>query len=669
MLTDADKLQIRTIHQAIRQQLPGYQPRPSQNQLVADMAAILAGSFHSYDRIGLIEAGTGTGKSMAYLLDALPLALSRKKTLVISTATVALQEQLIGKDLPFFHRTSQLPFKYNLVKGRQRYACRVRLQQQLQQADFFSASEPELFHNMQQQLASGKWQGDRDSWPEAIEDRSWAAIVADAIHCPRQHPSHRQCPCQLARQACEDANVLVVNHAFLLAELATGTGVLPAPEDCMYVLDEAHHLPDVGREFFAAAARLDLPFDTELTRLTQLHAMLKPLLDAGDYKHVLQLLDQFQAVVGLMKPIQRELNASAAKEQRFVDAQLPSMWQRQADDLATLSGKCLSAVEKIITSVQDLPSASKLKPRELTKLQHELAHFQTFSQQYYELWSLWSEPAKVPAHQARWWSNTEHGLFCHGCPLQVNFQLDDLLFSQAHAVLLCSATLRTLNSFDYIKRELGLWHHEGLQERVAASPFAYQQRALLHIPSMRCDPTDEQFTSELIQVLPNFIQNGTGNLVLFASYWQMEQVAGALREQGMTLLVQGEASRQALLDLHRMKVDGGQTSILFGTQSFSEGLDLPGAYLTNLVITKIPFAVPTSPLEEAMAEAVQKRGGNPFLQLTVPTAARKLVQACGRLLRQEQDQGRVTLLDRRIVTKQYGAAMLNALPPFKRQID
>jgi ATP-dependent DNA helicase DinG len=157
--------------------------------------------------------------------------------------------------------------------------------------------------------------------------------------------------------------------------------------------------------------------------------------------------------------------------------------------------------------------------------------------------------------------------------------------------------------------------------------------------------------------------------VLFDSYWQMQQVAEALRKKKFSLLVQGEASRQALLQLHGENCKHNRTSILFGTQSFSEGLDLPGKLLTNLVITKLPFAVPTSPLEEALAEAITKKGGNAFLQLTIPATSKKLVQACGRLLRQEQDEGRIVILDRRLVTKAYGSAMLNALPPFHRQIE
>lgn len=243
------------------------------------------------------------------------------------------------------------------------------------------------------------------------------------------------------------------------------------------------------------------------------------------------------------------------------------------------------------------------------------------------------------------------------------------MFSQAFATVLCSATLTTLNSFDYIKQELGLSQHPGLQTLKVDSPFDYQQKARLLLPKMQTDPSSDAFTDELIAKLPQYIDKTAGNLLLFASYWQMQKVVEALRVKGWSFLVQGEASRQSLLELHALKVKAGEGSILCGTQSFSEGLDLPGALLTNLVITKLPFAVPSSPLEEALSEAITKRGGNPFLQMTVPATARKLVQACGRLLRQEMDHGRIVILDRRLVTKTYGKAMLNALPPFSRTIE
>ncbi len=680
MLSSAIKSQIKTIHQKIKASLPGYQPRPSQNKLVAEMANIVAGSYHSYDRIGLIEAGTGTGKSLAYLLAALPLALERKKTLVIATATVALQEQLVNKDLPFFQRHSELSFEFTLIKGRQRYACIERLNQQIQQPDllpvWLDKASPADLAKLATAWQERRWLGDKDTLPFAVSDKLWQSIQADSYHCHKQQVAHRSCPFHLARAEIENSQVLVVNHALLLADLASGGSILPKPEDCIYVIDEAHHLADSGRDFFSGNAPLN--FDTALwqEQTEKLYQQLQNQLPQHSaIKETLKLLDLSQDFIGTIKPLQQLLKKSASdwfgKEphHRFVDAVLPDLFQRQAEQLAEQSGKLLSCVEKLFQHLLDAQSDGKLKSRQLLPLQHELQALEQKYSSQHQLWQLWSAPQKNHVNQARWVSRHEQQIRAHACPLSVSFQLDDLLFSKAHAVLLCSATLTSLNSFDYAKRELGLMDHPGLQTLQVNSPFAYAEQAVIHIPKLRTEPTSDLFTDELIEVLPTFLDNSQGNLVLFASYWQMEQVAAALRKQQWTLLVQGEASRQSLLDLHKMKIEGGGGSVLFGTQSFSEGLDLPGKLLTNLIITKLPFAVPTSPFEEAMAEAVTKRGGNPFLQLTVPAAAKKLVQSCGRLLRQEQDQGRIVILDRRLVTKSYGSAMLNALPPFRQQID
>ncbi|MDX1268792.1 MAG: helicase C-terminal domain-containing protein, partial [Oceanisphaera sp.] len=185
---------------------------------------------------------------------------------------------------------------------------------------------------------------------------------------------------------------------------------------------------------------------------------------------------------------------------------------------------------------------------------------------------------------------------------------------------------------------------------------------------LRCEPTDPDFDALLVEQIPLWLKEQGASLVLFSSYRQMNQAAEALRAKGLSLLVQGEASRQALLQLHKMKCDGKQPSVLFGTGSFAEGLDLPGHYLTNLIITKLPFAVPTSPVEEAMAEWISLCGGNPFMQLAMPEASRKLIQAWGRLLRTETDSGRIVLLDKRLLSRRYGPALLDALPPFTREL-
>jgi ATP-dependent DNA helicase DinG len=679
MLSEKLKQQIRQAQQNLKTALPNYHNRPGQNKLIAEMANIVAGHYHRHDRIGLIEAGTGTGKSLAYLLATVPVALAQKKKLVIATATVALQEQLVNKDIPFFRQHSDIEFEYNLVKGRSRYACIDRLKQQLIQPDLLTSTERNQFsllETLYEAWQKRSWLGDKDTLPLAIDDALWHSISADPYHCSKHDKRHQQCPFHLARAEINDAHLLVVNHSLLLADLAAGNAILPAPQDCIYVIDEAHHLPACGRDYFAAFAQLSQP-SLWLDKLGQLSNQLIQSLPETSLKDLLKLDDYRNELLGLLKPIERSLRdwinrwftETSQTEFRFEHAALPTLWQKQAEAIASCAQKTLTLLDKISTAVSDV-ALTPARQKNQSKLLQELSQLAQKLEQQYSLWQLYAKPQAEPAHQARWVALDEHQqLTAHACPLSVAHTLEHLLFSQAYASILCSATLTVLNSFDPIKYELGLNEHPGLQTLRVDSPFAYQQNGVLILPKMQHEPTASAYTDELISILPSYLTKHQGTLVLFASYWQMQQVAEALRTKGFSLLVQGEASRQSLLSLHRENCLHDKTSILFGTQSFSEGLDLPGKLLTNLIITKLPFAVPTSPLEAAMSEAVTRKGGNPFVQLAIPATARKLVQACGRLLRQEQDQGRIVILDRRLVTKSYGKAMLDTLPPFRRQIE
>ncbi|CAM3713634.1 ATP-dependent DNA helicase DinG [Rheinheimera salexigens] len=687
MLSEQLKIHIRRIHQSIKTGMPNYQPRPAQNKLIAEIANIIAGQYHRQERIGLIEAGTGTGKSLAYLLASIPYALQHKKTVVIATATVALQEQLITKDLPFFQLHSKLAFDYSLVKGRQRYACIERLKQQIKHPELFAkgksnnSSAPEVapWQQLLQQWQQRQWLGDKDSLSITIPEPQWADINADAMHCSSSNRAHINCPFHLARAEADTAQVLVVNHALLLADLANGNAILPPPEDCIYIIDEGHHLAETARDFFAANAPISHN-NVWLDKAGKTIQQLIALLPETEIKSLLRLDDSCNELSALLKTIERV--ATPFKSSwfegkplyRFTEAALPKLIQQQAEELARVSSKAKSQLEKVQQLVPEHITSNQLalKPR-LTLLQ-ELSFLGLQLEQQQALWQLYAvQPSSKSntVNQARWVALAEHSdkLIAHACPLAVGNKLAQLLFAEAYAVIVCSATLTALNSFNYIKFDLGLHDFEGVKIVQVASPFAYAEKGIIIIPKMQTEPTVAEFTAELISQLPHYLPQQQASLVLFASYWQMQQVATALREQGFSLLVQGEASRQALLQLHGSNCQHNKTSILFGTQSFSEGLDLPGNLLTNLVITKLPFAVPTSPLEEALAEAISKKGGNAFTQLAIPATAKKLVQACGRLLRQEQDQGRIIIFDRRLVNKSYGSAMLNALPPFRRQIE
>uniref|UniRef100_A0A486XR95 ATP-dependent helicase DinG/Rad3 n=1 Tax=Rheinheimera sp. BAL341 TaxID=1708203 RepID=A0A486XR95_9GAMM len=678
MLTENLKRQVRDIHQAIKLSLPGYQPRPGQNQLVAEIAKIVSGSYHRHERIGLIEAGTGTGKSLAYMLGVIPFALAQKKKVVIATATVALQEQLVNKDLPFFQQHSKLMFEFCLVKGRQRYACIERVRQQQKHPELFATAADaafdwqKLLDNWQQR----HWLGDRDTLAEPMAETLWQRIIAEPLHCGKADRRHAHCPFHLARAEVEHADVLVVNHALLLADLSSGNSILPAPEDTVYIIDEAHHLPDTAREFFAAQAQLthNSPWLEKAANTVQ---QLVTLLPATAMNELLRFADSCNELNSLLKPIERCVEEFKTRwfadktEFRFSDAALPKLLQQQAEQLAQVSQKALNQLEKIQQQLQEYSAEITLPPKQSMALLQELSMLLQKIEQQQSLWQLYSLPQDKSVQQARWVAllKPSQYVMAHACPLGVAARLEQLLFTDAFAVVLCSATLTALNSFQYIKYDLGLSQFDGVKTLQVSSPFAYAEKGQILLPKMQTEPTDPKFTDELCSMLPSYLPKQQASLVLFTSYWQMQQVAEALRKQGFSLLVQGEASRQALLQLHDDNCKHHRTSILFGTQSFSEGLDLPGKLLTNLIITKLPFAVPTSPLEEALAEAINKKGGNAFVQLTIPATAKKLVQACGRLLRQEQDEGRIVILDRRLVSKAYGSAMLNALPPFRRQID
>jgi len=256
-------------------------------------------------------------------------------------------------------------------------------------------------------------------------------------------------------------------------------------------------------------------------------------------------------------------------------------------------------------------------------------------------------------------------------PIDVAHIYQELLWSRCAGALLTSATLTAGGSFARFQQQVGLHPEDGSQYLRLASPFDYPNRARLVIPKMAAEPTQANaHTEELIEKLPQILADDKAALVLFSSRWQMQRVADGLPMTWRdALLIQGSGAKQQLLGQHFKACEKGQRSILFGLASFAEGLDLAGDLCTHVVIAKLPFSVPNSPVEEAAAEWVERCGGNAFMQISVPDAAIRLMQACGRLLRSEDDSGTITILDRRLVTKRYGSLLLEGLPPFERVVE
>jgi ATP-dependent DNA helicase DinG len=273
---------------------------------------------------------------------------------------------------------------------------------------------------------------------------------------------------------------------------------------------------------------------------------------------------------------------------------------------------------------------------------------------------------------ARWsvrqrWDHAED-ITLFSSPVLADNLLYSRLWSRAYGAVLTSATLTALGRFDRLQSRAGL--PEASRFLVVPSSFRYGEMATVEVPAMACLPTDDGFADELIKRLPAVWAGETATLVLFTSRRQMHQVRDALAPEYPDLIItQDDMSRGEVLRQHRTRIDEGRASVLFGVASFAEGIDLPGKYLHHVVITRLPFSVPDDPIEASLAEWVSQRGGNPFMEITVPGASIKLVQAVGRLLRTEEDTGRVTILDRRIVARRYGQLLLDALPPFRRIIE
>ncbi|MBA6225301.1 ATP-dependent DNA helicase DinG [Colwellia sp. MB02u-18] len=704
MLSDKIKQVIRTSYKSIGENLTNFNPRQQQTFLIAEIAKTLAGDYDKVRKIITIEAGTGTGKSLAYALGAIPLALNRNKKVCIATATVALQEQLVDKDLPFLKKYSGLDFNFTLAKGRQRYVCRQKLAQAVAnddspQAGFTFAEKPQAsdirtLNKMHQALNDNSWPGDIDAWPESVNHHIWQQIQADKHSCLKHVSEHSHCPFHKARETMDAADVLVVNHSLLLADLELGGGkILPAPEDTFYIIDEAHHLPKVTRDHSSANLTLKGAIDwlsklpetgDKIAKLVNSNSAISPSIKMADdcqdiladMQKVLSFIDNnrslyFHQAVRNSKQMQMQ---NQALQFRFENGVIPQSLKDWAEDLTQSSKKCLTHLNKLynllMESVKDGDTQMYLAEPLLAESGFMIQRLENFN----ALWQMYAKTdSDKGAPMARWLEQIEGkrtDYLMSGSPIEVGFTLENMLWSKCEGAVLCSATILALNSFDHFRRQAGLRTDDGSQYQKVDSPFDYQNNAQLIVPKMQYEPSADQFTDELIAKLPEQIKRGKATLVLFSSYWQMDKVVTALREQTkLSILVQGEQSRQKIIETHKALCDKKEDSIIFGTQSFSEGLDLPGDYLTNVIITKLPFSVPSSPVEEAQAEYITAKGGNPFMSISVPETSKKLIQATGRLLRNEKDYGVIILMDRRVVNKRYGKDLLNSLPPFKRIIE
>ena len=687
--------------------------RFGQKQMIAEIARELGkieqnaeGIRSSSSSVTVIEAGTGTGKTVGYLIPSVVMAQGAEKTLVISTATVTLQEQIITKDLPDILHHTGMSFSFALAKGRGRYACLSKLDQMLQteqaSESFFDLFADEgsgtaqdkttrtLYQTLLEQFASSQWQGDRDSWPDALEDQQWQRITTDHVQCTGRRCGYfNQCPFYRARAELERTDIIVTNHDLVMADLALGGGaILPAPKDCVFVFDEGHHLPDKAINHFACHVRLK---STGIW-LEKAGKHLQALLgQQGLPDEVGQLLEKVPSELNALRTRlidMRELLRSVARFEprqqgdkqvavyRFPGGKVPEPVVEQAQLLKlgfNTTGARMEKMVKMLTDAMD-SVVEGIDRRQAETLFPVIGAMALRIRNQYQLWHTYTEAdAEDLPPCARWlkWSEGAFGeeFEVFSSPILSSATLASRLWDHCYGAIVTSATLASLGHFDRYRMRSGI--PAQAHTVIVPSPFAHADAATLMVPVMHSDPKKaDAHTQELIDLLPDLLSQFQGTLVLFSSRRQMRDVYDGLSSSLQeTILLQDHYSRQALLKTHRQAIDQDKNSALFGLASLSEGIDLPGRYCEHVIIARIPFSVPDDPVEAALSEWLEAQGRNPFMEIAVPDAATRLVQACGRLLRTEQDTGQITLLDRRVVTQRYGKMILNSLPPFARRVN
>ena len=622
----------------IAQAHPEYEYRPGQIQ----MARVVMRAFEERRHV-IVEAGTGTGKTLAYLVPAVAAALGGRGRVIVSTGTKNLQEQLMEKDIPFLQSVLPKKFTAAYMKGRNNYVCLQRLKRAeaspvldgLDEVDYFE----EITHWVRQSVT-----GDRAELANLPESLSfWRHIDARSEICIGQKcPDFDPCFITRMRERAQDADIVVVNHHLFFADLALRNSMYGSvlPDYSAVILDEAHLIEDVASEYFGA--------------------------QVSNYQ-VEDLMRDVGAVAIENAEVDREVTKTSARLLRFADnfwmgfregrgeegryPIIPGTFATRSKDgemQATALGDLYVAVNGAMARLETTLDALKEKPPEIENLVRRIRQLR------FDLQFIVTGAEKKFVY---WLERRGRGLFLRASPIDVSGLLEDKLFGEVGTVVLTSATLSSAGSFAFIRERLGLDQAEGL---IAESTFDYQSQALLYLPPQMPDPRSREWPEAAAAEVVKVVTATEGRaFVLSTSFAGMQSLYDLVTpELDYPCFLQGSASKGRLLERFRQTPN----AVLFATSSFWQGVDVRGEQLSCVIIDKLPFAVPTDPIVAARQRYIEEQGGSSFHEYSVPQAIISLKQGLGRLIRSTTDRGVLAVLDPRLRTKGYGRLFLQSLP-------
>ena len=591
----------------LEQRLGDYEYRPSQVRMAEAVRRALEEQSHV-----IIEAGTGTGKTLAYLLP----ALLHGRRILVSTGTKTLQDQIFYKDIPLLESIVGRPIRAAYLKGRNNYLCRLKLET-LHAEGLFSARELRTFNSILD-WAQQTETGDRAELGSAGEDSDlWSRMDARRERClGTKCKDYDRCFLTLVRQKAMEADIVVVNHHLFFADLAIRKSDVAAilPDYSAVIFDEAHDLEDVATDYFG--------FHISNYRL-------------AEFIHDARKLEADVDVVSLAS--ERFFNGFALLR----DGRHPIP---RLDGIDSLIG-ALQEARREIKQKKDFSGEYETLARRAGELESELEIFRSGDLQNY----------------VSWIERRDRGIFLEACPIDVSGMLTERLFTRVPTCVLTSATLTVADSFDYVRARIGF--NEG-RELSLATEFNVRRQALLYIPTAMPDYRHPSYLDRAAEEIRAILRASQGRaFVLFTSYRQMQTMYDLLAEDlPYPCMVQGKgAGKSRLLEEFKMTPNG----VLFATASFWQGVDVKGEALSAVIIDKLPFQVPTDPLVAARSARIQREGGNPFSEYHVPSAILRLKQGLGRLIRSTTDRGILAVLDDRISTKSYGRLFMESLPDYE----